>query len=89
MTTAPSIRIYLSQGGCAGPRLALAMDEKADADESFDLDGYTFLVERGLLAKAQPLTVDLGYMGFQILSSLKLGGGGCSSGSCCSGTCGG
>jgi len=84
-----SIRIYLAEGGCAGPRLALAMDEKGEADESFDLDGYTFLMEKELLAEAQPITVDLSYMGFQILSSLKLEGGGCSSGSCASGSCGG
>jgi Fe-S cluster assembly iron-binding protein IscA len=81
------IRIYLSEGGCSGPRLALAMDEKGDADESFDVYGYTFLVEKELLGKGQPFTVDLGYMGFQIHSSMELGGGGCSSGSCASGSC--
>lgn len=82
-----SIRIYLSEGGCAGPRLALAMDEKNEADDSFDVSGYTFLVESTLMARAKPLTVDLSYMGFQVLSSLELPRGGCSSGSCSTGSC--
>ncbi|MFP5220907.1 MAG: IscA/HesB family protein [Acidobacteriota bacterium] len=82
-----SIRIYLSEGGCAGPRLALAMDEKNEGDDAFDVSGYTFLVESDLMAKAKPLTVDLTHMGFQILSSLELPKGGCSSGSCSTGSC--
>lgn len=82
-----AIRIYLSEGGCAGPRLALAMDELKDGDDSFDVEGYTFLVESDLMAKAKPLTVDLSYMGFQILSSLELPKGGCSTGSCSTGSC--
>jgi len=38
------------------------------------------------MAKAQPITVDLTYMGFQVQSNLELGGGGCGS-SCSSGSC--
>lgn len=82
-----SIRIYLAEGGCSGPRLALAMDDKGDADDSFDLSGYTFLIEKELLSKAQPVTVDLTHMGFQVHSPMKMAGGSCSSGSCSSGSC--
>jgi Fe-S cluster assembly iron-binding protein IscA len=82
-----SIRIYLSEGGCAGPRLGLALDEKGGTDDSFDVSGYTFVIKQDLLNEAKPFTVDLNCMGFQVLSSLKLGGGGCSSGSCGSGSC--
>ena len=64
----------------------MALDEPKDNDDSFDLEGYTFLVEKDLMAKAQPITVDLTYMGFQVQSNLELGGGGCGS-SCSSGSC--
>jgi hypothetical protein len=63
----------------------LALDESKDTDDVFDADGYTFVVDKELMTKAQPITVDLSYMGFQINSSLELGGGcgsSCSSGSC-------
>jgi len=52
----------------------------------FDTDGYSFLVDKELMGKAQPVTVDLSYMGFQVHSSLELGGGGCGS-SCSTGSC--
>jgi len=64
----------------------LALDEPKENDETFDVDGYTFLVEKELMAKAQPIHVELTYMGFQVVSSLELGGGSCS-GSCSSGSC--
>jgi len=65
----------------------LALDEPKDTDDVFEEGGYTFIVEKELMAKAQPITVDLTYMGFQISSSLELGGG-CGS-SCSTGSCGG
>lgn len=84
------IRVYLSQGGCSGPRLGLALDEKNDADEVLEAQGYTFLVEKELYAQAKPLSVDLTHLGFEVQSSLQLGGGcGCSSSGCSSGGCGG
>jgi len=85
------IRIYLSSGGCAGPRLGLAMDEKNDADEVFDVQGYTFLVEKELCEKGKPFAIDMTHMGFEVQSGLELGGGGCgcsSGGGCASSGCG-
>ncbi len=63
----------------------MALDEPKDTDDVFNQDGYSFLVEKELMQKAQPITVDLSYMGFQIHSNLELGGGcgsSCSTGSC-------
>jgi len=40
------------------------------------------------MVKAQPITVDLSYMGFQINSNLELGASGCGS-SCSTGSCSG
>jgi len=67
--------------------LALALDEPKDTDDTFAVDGYTFLVEKELMVQAKSMTIDLTYMGFQINSSLELGGGGCGS-SCSTGGCG-
>ena len=74
------IRIYLAPGGCSGPRLSLALDEKRDGDEELVSGKYTFLIETALLQDAKPIGVDMGAMGFTITSSLQLGGGSCSSG---------
>ncbi len=82
------IRIFLSSGGCSGPRLSLALDDAKDTDDVFPVEGYSFIVEKELMAKAAPMAVDLSPMGFEITSSLELGGGGCGcSGSCSSGSC--
>jgi Fe-S cluster assembly iron-binding protein IscA len=66
----------------------LALDEPKDSDDVFDTDGYSFIVDKDLMEKAKPVTVDLSYMGFQVHSSLELGGGGCGS-SCSTGSCSG
>lgn len=84
------IRIYLASG-CGGTRLGLALDEKKDSDQVFDVDGYTFLVETALFEEAKPMTVTFDpNMGFAVSSSMvfpESGGGGCSS--CgCGGSCG-
>jgi iron-sulfur cluster assembly protein len=81
------IRIYLESGGCSGPRLVLALDEKTDDDEVLEVEGQTYLVEKALLEEATPIKVEMSYMGFQITSSLALeemAGGGCGG---CGGGC--
>lgn len=83
------IRVYLNKGGCCGPSLTLALDEKRDEDDVFDLDGYTFVVEKQLAELAGPITVDLTDYGFAVSSNLKLEGGSCGSSSCGGGSCGG
>jgi len=79
------IRVYLNKGGCCGPSLTLALDEARDTDDVFDLNGYTVVVEKELLALASPITVDMTDYGFAVSSSLQLGGGSCGGGSCGSG----
>lgn len=81
------IRIFLHQGGCGGPQLAMALDEKKESDIVFEFAGVSYLVDREFLEKAKPVNVDFIETGFKISSSLALGGG-CSScgtsGTCCS-----
>lgn len=89
-----SLRVALMQGGCSGPSLGLALDEKKETDESYDFQGLTLLVEKSLLEQCGTINVD--YVdagprsGFSVSSSIPLpgAGGGCSSGSCGSGGCG-
>uniref|UniRef100_I2Q755 Core domain-containing protein n=1 Tax=Desulfovibrio sp. U5L TaxID=596152 RepID=I2Q755_9BACT len=84
------IRVYLNKGGCCGPSLTLALDEARDNDDVFDVNGYTVVVEKELLALASPITVDMTDYGFAVSSNLKLeGGGSCGGGSCGSGGGGG
>jgi len=80
------VRIFLNSGGCGGPSLAMALDEKKEDDALFTHGGVEYLMEKSLLEKASPVTVDYAGMGFNLSSSLELssGCGSCgSTGSCC------
>ena len=81
------IRVFLHHGGCGGPQMAMALDEKKDTDSVFTFDGVDYLVETKFFNEAKPIAVDFIASGFKVTSSLELGGG-CSScgseGSCCS-----
>lgn len=81
------IRVFLASGGCSGPRLTLALDEPKDSDDVFQVDGYSIVVDKELLEKAKPLTIDFACAGFSVDSSLELGGGGCGGCSCSGGSC--
>lgn len=80
------VRVFLNQGGCGGPQLAMALDDKKDSDSVFTFDGIEYLVDTVFLSQAQPIDVDFLESGFKVTSALELGG--CSScgteGSCCS-----
>lgn len=81
------VRVFLHQGGCGGPQIVMALDQKQATDATYEFAGVTYLIESEFLEKAQPIEVDFLETGFKITSSLQLGGG-CSScgtkGSCCS-----
>ena len=61
----------------------MALDEPTDADEVLRVQGYTFVVERELMNKAQPFTVDMSYLGFHVSSAMPLSNRG-SCGDACS-----
>ncbi len=44
----------------------MALDEPKNEDETFEIDGFTYLVDRQLLAEVQPITVDFKTFGFHI-----------------------
>jgi iron-sulfur cluster assembly protein len=80
------VRIFLNNGGCGGPSLAMALDEKKEDDAVFTHGGVAYIMEKTLFEKAKPVTVDYSGMGFKLSSNLELSSG-CSScgsaGSCC------
>lgn len=83
------VRIFLT-GSCAGARLTLALDEPDAGDQTFELDGFTFLVSKDLLELTGNINIDLGPVGFEIMTEIPLeleSGGGCS-GCPSSGACG-
>jgi hypothetical protein len=65
----------------------MALDELADTDKEFDVDGYKFIVNTEFLEKAQPIKVDFHQYGFKLDCGIVFGAG-CTScgtkGSCCS-----
>jgi Fe-S cluster assembly iron-binding protein IscA len=82
------VRLFITSG-CGGPSLAMALDQPKETDTVFTQGDVDYIMETELLKQAQPVTVDYTGMGFNISSSLELGGGGCSScdtGGGCSGS---
>jgi len=67
--------------------LAMALDEPKDTDNSYDVNGFKFIMDKEFDKKAQPVSIDFMGYGFKINSSIDFGAG-CSScgttGSCCS-----
>jgi len=77
------LRIFIAGSSCSGPQLGMALDEPTENDESFETDGFTYLIEKQLLNEAKPIKID--YIitaqgeGFIISSGIKKPecGGGC------------
>jgi iron-sulfur cluster assembly protein len=64
--------------------LAMALDEPKETDEVKAVDGFTYVIDKEFLEKAQPVKVDFIDYGFRLTSSIKIDSGcsGCGSGSC-------
>ncbi len=66
----------------------MALDEPKDTDDSFDIKGLKFVVDKEFMEKAETIKIDFTGMGFHLDSNIDLGqGGGCggcgeSGGSC-------
>lgn len=56
----------------------MALDEPKDADEKFEIDGFTYLVDKQLFAEVQPVTIDFKSVGFHITGHLPGRSGQCS-----------
>jgi iron-sulfur cluster assembly protein len=53
--------------------LAMALDEPKETDNTYDVNGFQFIMDKDFDKKAKPVTVDfLGY-GFKISSNIDFG----------------
>ena len=48
----------------------MALDEPNEMDETFEIDGFKYVVNKNFLEKAQPIMVDFQEIGFKLTSSL-------------------
>jgi iron-sulfur cluster assembly protein len=66
----------------------LALDEPKDTDDSFTIDGFTYIVDKDFIEKTKPIKIDFLETGFQVTAGINFGAdcsSGCSAkGSCCS-----
>lgn len=85
-----ALRVFLQAGGCGGPALRLVLDEAKQTDDSFQIDGLTYLIDKELSQQSGDVKVDFVdngcQQGFMLSSANPLAseGGGCSCGSGCS-----
>ncbi len=64
------VRISILSGGCGMRFFALAPSESTGNDEQFNINGFTYLVDRKIILEYAPITIDSD--GF----SFRLSGGG-------------
>ena len=55
----------------------MALDESNDNDEVFDVEGFSYIVNKNLLEKASPIKVDFSNYGFRLDCAIDFGPGGC------------
>lgn len=64
--TRKPIRIFVKVGGCGMRSLGVALEAATEADEVFEIEGTTYVVDRKLLKKIQPITVDADGVSFRL-----------------------
>jgi len=58
----------------------MALDEPKESDTVYENNGFTYIVDREFMEKAQPIKVDFTEMGFKLDSGIDFGAGsGCTS----------
>jgi hypothetical protein len=57
----------------------MALDEPAETDQEFDVEGYKYIVNKEFLEKAQPIKVDFQMYGFKLECGMEFApaAGGC------------
>ncbi len=55
--TPSPVRITMA-GGCVGPHLGMLLDAARPGDHVFELEGVRYVIDRVLLFRLQPITVD-------------------------------
>jgi len=55
--TLSPIRI-MAAGGCVGPHLGMLFDSARPDDQVFEVEGIQYVIDKDLLSRFQPITVD-------------------------------
>ena len=75
-----AIRIHLKPSLDNASSLGLTFDEPTTGDETFEVDGLTYLVDRELLERAKPIRIDHDGIAMKFSSRLSSEADGCGCG---------
>ena len=67
------IRIFLNEGGWGGPSLALALDEQKETDHVYEIEGFTYIVDKDFMDKVKPIKIEFLDTGFKLTTGMDLG----------------
>ena len=56
----------------------MALDEPKDTDDTYEVKGHKFVVDKEFMEKAEEIRIDFTGMGFSLDSNMDLGQPGCS-----------
>jgi Fe-S cluster assembly iron-binding protein IscA len=79
------IRIFVKLGGCGIRSFGVAVEKRKKNDEVFSVNGFTFIIEKGIWEKVKPIQVDADSIFFRISGSGIQPNNGCGT---CSYMCG-
>jgi Fe-S cluster assembly iron-binding protein IscA len=79
------IRIFIKIGGCGIRTLGISLESATASDQVFTIDGFKYVVNRKLMRRIQPITVDSDGVGFLLSGNGVNSNSGCGS---CSFMCG-
>jgi len=65
----------------------MALDETKDSDKIYDIDGFTYIIDKEFLDKIKPVKVDFQGYGFKLTANIDFGAGKESGCSGCGTTC--
>jgi Fe-S cluster assembly iron-binding protein IscA len=66
----------------------MALDEPKATDDTFDIDGFQYIVDKDFLEKAKPIKVDFSEIGFKLDCGIDFGSESSCSGCGTANTCG-
>lgn len=66
------VRVFMSEGGCGGGGLALALDELKENDYSLEDSGLILIADNEFLKETGTITIDFTGMGFNLKSERQL-----------------
>lgn len=79
------IRIFVKIGGCGIRTLGIALEQATAQDQVFSIDGFEYIVNKGLIQRIQPIIVDSDGVRFLLSANGVYSTNGCGS---CSFMCG-